>query len=68
LELDMPKPSDVATVVQVRRLDGQIVTSRTIPAGKLRGELDVDGISGPMVVQILRGGALIQASLVSNPR
>jgi uncharacterized protein len=68
LVFDLTKTSNVATVIRVRSLDGQIVASRSIPAGKLRGKLELSGANGPLVVQILRAGALIQASLVSNPQ
>ncbi len=68
LLLDLTVASDVATVVHVRRLDGQIVKRRSIPAGTLRAKLDMNGTNGPFVVQIQRAGALIQASLVTNPK
>ncbi|MBK9577883.1 MAG: glycoside hydrolase family 127 protein [Fibrobacteres bacterium] len=60
-------PAEVATTVQIRRSNGRLVKSKTIAAGIQHDEVDLKGVHGPLVVQIVRSGALIQASLVSIP-
>jgi uncharacterized protein len=68
LLLDMAEASDVPTTVMVRRLDGRSVRSLVLPAGAVRGELDLRGKTGLFVVQVVREGALIQASRISIVR
>lgn len=58
-------PAEVATTVQIRRSNGRLVKSKSIAAGIQHDEIDLKGVHGPLVVQIIRSGALIQASLVS---
>jgi hypothetical protein len=68
LHLDLVEASDVPTTVLVRRLDGRSVRSLVLPAGAVGGELDLRGKTGLFVVQVLREGALIQASRITITR
>jgi DUF1680 family protein len=68
LLLDMPEASEVPTTVSVRRLDGRSVRSFVLPAGAMHGEIDLRGRAGLFVVQVVREGALIQASRISIVR
>lgn len=68
LLLNLMEASDVPTTVLVRRLDGRSVRSLVLPAGAARGEIDLRGKTGLFVVQVVREGALIQASRISIVR
>jgi len=64
LDLEL-SPVDVPTLVRIRNLDGRLVRTHTVPAGTHHDEVDLKGVHGPFVVQVVRSGALIQATLVS---
>jgi len=68
LLLDLAEASDVPITVLVHRLDGRSVRNLVLPAGVVRGELDLRGKTGLFVVQVVREGALIQASRISIVR
>ncbi len=58
-------PVDVPTLVQIRHLDGRLVKSRTIATGIQHDQVDLKDFRGPLVVQVVRSGALVQATLAS---
>jgi hypothetical protein len=68
LKLAMLTASNVATVVHVRRPNGSAVANISIPAGSRRAALNLHGISGVVVVSILREKALIQATRITITR
>jgi hypothetical protein len=68
LKLAMLTASNVATVVHVRRPNGTAVANISIPAGSRRAALNLHGISGVVVVSILREKALIQATRITITR